>query len=156
MDWFLSGIEAIPLAQYLRTSRWGYAAVGTLHVLGIALVVGAIMPLNLRLLGFWPNVPLAPLARLLVPIAAAGLLLAVVAGVLLFSVRAGEYAALTIFRLKLVLVALGILAALELHRVYGMSIEAASPARRAGHAIMSMTCWLGALICGRMIAFVAD
>jgi hypothetical protein len=156
VDWLLSGIETMPLAQYLRTSRWGYAAVGTAHVLGIALVVGSIMPLNLRLLGFWPNVPLASLARLLVPVAAAGLVLAVAAGALLFSVRAGEYAALTMFKVKLALVGLGILAALDLHRAYGMRIEAASPARQAGHAIVSMTCWLGALICGRLIAFVAD
>lgn len=156
MDWLLSAIEAMPLAQYLRTARWGYAAVNTTHVLGIALVVGAIMPLNLRLLGFWPSVPLAPLAQLLVPIAAAGLLLTVAAGALLFSVRAGEYAALTVFKVKLALVGLGILAALDLHRVHGMRLEAASRARQTGHAIVSMTCWLGALVCGRLIAFVAD
>lgn len=106
MDWLLSAIEAMPLAQYLRTARWGYAAVNTTHVLGIALVVGAIMPLNLRLLGFWPSVPLAPLAQLLVPIAAAGLLLTVAAGALLFSVRAEEYAGLAVFKVKLALVGL--------------------------------------------------
>jgi hypothetical protein len=152
----LATIEATPVAQYLRASRWGYAAVNTAHVLGIALLVGAILPLNLRLLGVWRSVPRAALVRVLVPAAATGLLLAVVAGALLFSVRAEEYAALGVLRLKVALIALGILGALELHRAYGLELEQASDVRVAGHAILSTVCWLGALICGRLIAFVMD
>ena len=156
MEEILATIEATPVAQYLRTSRWGYAAVNTAHVLGIALLVGAILPLNLRLLGFWPGVPRVALVRVLVPVAAAGLLLAIVAGALLFSVRAEEYAALGVIRLKVALIALGILGALALHRAYGLELEQASDARVAAHAILSTACWLGALVCGRLIAFVMD
>ena len=129
MEEFLATIEATPVAQYLRASRWGYAAVNTAHVLGIALLVGAILPLNLRLLGVWRSVPRAALVRVLVPVAATGLLLAVVAGALLFSVRAEEYAALGVLRLKVVLIALGIFGALELHRAYGLALEQASDVR---------------------------
>jgi hypothetical protein len=152
----LATIEATPVAQYLRTSRWGYATVNTAHVLGIALLVGAILPLNLRLLGVWRRVPREALVRVLVPVAAAGLLLAIVAGALLFSVRAGEYAALGVIRLKVALIALGILGALALHRAYGLELAHASDARVAGHAILSTVCWLGALVCGRLIAFVME
>jgi len=152
----LATIEATPVAQYLRASRWGYAAVNTVHVLGIALLVGAILPLNLRLLGAWRSVPRAALVRVLVPVAAAGLLLAVLAGALLFSVRAEEYAALGVLRLKVALIALGILGAVELHRAYGLELAQASDARVAAHAILSTVCWLGALVCGRLIAFVMD
>ena len=67
-------------------SRWGYAAVNTLHILGIALLVGSIIPFNLHVLGLWRNVPRIMLARVLVPVAATGLVLAVIAGSLLFSV----------------------------------------------------------------------
>jgi hypothetical protein len=149
-------IEATPLAQYLRTSRWGYAAVSTAHVFGIALLVGAILPLNLRLLGIWRGVPRVALVRVLVPVAVTGLLLAIVAGALLFSVRAEEYAALGVIRLKVALIALGILGALELHRAYGLELAQASDARVAAHAILSTVCWLGALVCGRLIAFVME
>jgi hypothetical protein len=152
----LATIEATPVAQYLRTSRWGYAAVNTAHVFGIALLVGAILPLNLRLLGFWPAVSRAALVRILVPVAVTGLLLAIAAGALLFSVRAEEYAALGVIRLKVALIALGILGALALHRAYGLELAEASDARVAGHAILSTVCWLGALICGRLIAFVME
>ena len=156
MEAFLAALEATPVAQYLRGARWGYAGVNAAHILGIALLVGAILPLNLRLLGAWPGVPLAPLTRVLVPVAAAGLGLAVATGALLFSVRAREYADLGVVQLKLVLVALGAAAAVLLHALYGQRLEGASRARLAAHAAVSTTCWLGALLCGRLIAFIAD
>ena len=156
MEEILAIIEATPVAQYLRTSRWGYAAVNTAHVFGVALLVGAILPLNLRLLGVWRGVPRAALVRVLVPVAVTGLLLAIVAGALLFSVRAEEYAALGVIRLKVAFIALGILGALALHRAHGLELAQASDARVAGHAILSTVCWLGALVCGRLIAFVME
>ena len=146
----------MPFAQYLRTSRWGYAALNTAHVLGIAVLVGAILPLDLRLLGFWPQTSRADLARILVPVAVAGLGLAAATGPLLFAMRAEEYAALSVFRLKLVFVALGIAGALTLHRAYGLALEGASERRVAAHAALSLVCWIGALACGRFIAFAIE
>jgi hypothetical protein len=154
METFLAGLEATPLAQYLRHSRWGYAAVSFAHILGVALLVGAILPLNLRLLAFWRKVPQEDLLRVLVPAAAAGLGLAVVAGAMLFSVRAQEYATIGFFQAKLVLILLGIVSALALHRGYGLLLEGASRTRLMGHASVSIICWVGALACGRLIAFV--
>lgn len=156
MEALLAALEGTALAQGLRFSRWGYAAVNAAHILGIALLVGAIMPLNLRLLGVWRSVPRAALVRVLVPVAAFGLALAMVAGFLLFSVRAREYAGLGVVQIKLALVAAGTLAALALHRAHGFELEGAGRARLVGHALVSMVCWLGALACGRLIAFVAD
>jgi len=156
VEHILAAIEASSIAQYLRVSRWGYAALNTAHVLSIAVLVGAILPLNLRLLGLWRSEPRAALARIIVPVAATALALAIVTGALLFSVRATEYAPLSVFRLKLVLIALGSLGALELHRAYGLTFAGASESRAAFHAAVSTVCWLGALICGRLIAFVME
>lgn len=156
MDEFFAALEASSIAQTLRNSRWEYAAVSTAHVLGIALLVGAILPLDLRLLGWWRSVPLQALSRVLVPMAAAGLAIAVTAGALMFSIRAREYADLGLLRLKLALVALGILSALTLHLRAGARLESAGSVRRSVHAAISIACWLGALVCGRLIAFVSD
>lgn len=156
MDGIFAALEAWPVAQYLRYARWGYAAVNTMHVFGVALLVGAIVSLNLRMLGAFPSVPLAPLVRVLVPVAAVGLALAIGAGLLLFSVRATEYADLGVFQLKMALVALGTIGALTIHALYGRHIERASPARLAVHAGVSSACWIGALVCGRLIAFAAE
>jgi hypothetical protein len=151
---FLAGLEGTAVAQALRVSRWGYAAVNAAHIFGIALLVGAIVPLDLRLLGLWRSVPRQMLVRILVPVAAAGLALAVAMGLLLFSVRAREYAGVGFLQVKLILVAVGALSALALHWRHGFLLESASESRLAGHAVLSMACWLGAIACGRLIAFV--
>ena len=47
----LAGFEGNAFAAYLRGARWSYAAVSALHIFGIAALVGAVIPLNLKLLG---------------------------------------------------------------------------------------------------------
>ncbi|MEQ8934480.1 MAG: hypothetical protein RIE56_01650 [Amphiplicatus sp.] len=138
----------------LRNARWGYAAVNASHIFGIALLFGAVTPLNLRLLGVWKNVPRAALARVLVPVAGAGLVLAIVAGVLLFSIRAREYADIRFFQIKLVLVAIGTLSALLAHARLGAALQKSGALR--AHAIVSLMCWTGAILCGRLIAFAEN
>lgn len=156
MEALLAAIEGTGLAGWLRASRWGYAAVNGVHVLGLALLVGAVVPLDLRLLGMWRSVDRTALARVLLPVAAAGLAVAVTAGALLFAVRAREYAGLGVVQLKLALVAAGILSALAAHRAGGRWLERAGSRRLAVHALVSLACWIGALACGRLIAFAGD
>lgn len=100
-------------------------------------------------------IPMRQLASVLVPVAAVGLALATSAGALLFSVRAQEYASLGVVQIKLGLVAAGFLAAAAANLAYGVSFADAGTGRRNLHACVSLTCWLGALVCGRLIAFVA-
>ena len=154
MEAVLDALVASAPAQWLRFSRWGYAAVNTTHVLGIALLVGAILPLDLRLLGFWRSVPLEPLARVLVPIAATGLLLAMTTGGFLFITRAPEYAALDLFFVKLALIAIGAAHALSLH--LGPGFRSASRARLRATGAASLSIWVATLVCGRLLAFVGD
>jgi hypothetical protein len=152
----LAALEGTALAQALRVSRWGYAAVNGTHILGIALLIGAIVPLNLRFLGFWPDIPRDSLVRVLVPVAATGLAIALTAGFILFSVRAREYSGIGVLQAKLAFVAVGILSALALHRAHGFLLESASDRVLARHAAVSLICWIGAATCGRLIAFVGD
>lgn len=156
MDALLAALEGQEFATYLRFDRWGYAAVNATHILGLALLVGAIVPLDLRLLGVWRSVPRAMLVRVLVPVAATGLAVAIVAGVLLFSVKAQDYAAREVMQIKLVLVATGAGGAILLHARDGFLLETAGRRRLAAHALLSLVCWLGALTCGRLIGFMGD
>jgi hypothetical protein len=52
-----------------------------------------------------------------------------------------------------VLILLGIVSAVTLHRGYGLLLEGASRSRVRSHALLSIVCWVGALACGRLIAF---
>ena len=93
LEAFALWLEGTPPALFLQESGWLYAGVNTLHVLGIALLVGAIVVLDLRLLGLWRTVPVAMLGPPAVAVASAGLALAVVSGAALFAVQATEYVA---------------------------------------------------------------
>ncbi|MCG8545782.1 MAG: hypothetical protein MJE12_16395 [Alphaproteobacteria bacterium] len=156
MDDVLTAFARSDVAAALRFSRWGYAAVNTAHVLGIALLVGAIVPFELRLIGFWRSVSRATLVRVLAPVAVTGLLLAVTTGLLLFSIRAPQYASNPFFLTKLILIALGAGVAAALHFVHGFRLESLSRARSVSVGVLSLTCWVGALIAGRLIAFTGD
>ncbi len=149
----LAAVEGSAVAEGLRFSRWSYAVLSAAHVLGIALLVGAIAPLDLRLLGLWRQVPVDALSAVLVPTAAAGLALAALTGALLFSVRASEYAAVGVFRWKLAFVAAGLAGALALQAAARRGLAGVPPVRRAAHGALSLFAWGGALLLGRLIAF---
>lgn len=153
MDGLLTALSQSDIAIYLRFSRWGYAAVNTAHVLGIALLVGSAVPLDLRLMGAWRRIAHRDLARVLVPVAGAGLAIAVITGFLLFSVRAGEYASLNVFRVKMALLALGAVSAVSAHLWFGRWLETASRRQLFRMGAVSLMCWLCVLVAGRMIAF---
>jgi hypothetical protein len=153
MDETLAAMQASALSQAIRFSQWRYAAVNTAHILGVALLVGAIVPMDLRLLGAWRRLQHSELARLLLPVAAAGLVLAATAGILLFAVRAKEYGVHPLFQVKMLIVLTGAAAALVAHARAGIWLDRITPQQQRLHGALSLACWIGALVCGRMIAY---
>lgn len=148
----LAWLADIPSADWMSQSRWGYASVNALHVLGIALLVGAITALDLRLLGWRRQLALPALARLLQPVAITGLLLALTTGTLLFLADPSGYAAMPLFWIKLALVALAIANALLLNLGPGLAHASLRRLRLAGG--LSLSLWLATLAAGRFLAFV--
>lgn len=156
----LTAVEQSAVAELLRFWRWAYPLTNAAHILGIALLFGAILPLDLRMLGLWRSVPLPLLARVLVPMAGTGLGLALLTGPLLFSVDPFKYASLGVFWLKLLLIAMAVLNLLLLHRstAWRQTINAAGsvqpvPPRLCAHAVISALGWLLVIFCGRLIAY---
>jgi hypothetical protein len=142
----LAALESSWLAQALRTSRWGYPILNIAHLLGIALLFGSIVPLDLRALGAWRHSELDTLSRVLVPTARAGLALAVATGFLLFCVRAGEYASMPLFWTKMGLLAVGTANALLVAR-YSQS---------AAPALVSILAWTSAIAAGRLLGYLSS
>ena len=96
------GSNIAPLAAYFVTgfSRWVWPALETLHFFGLILIVAAIGGLNLRLLGFVKDFPVAPLHRLL-PWGIAGLGINIITGILFFVGMPFFYAWNPLFHLKM-------------------------------------------------------
>ncbi len=143
MDTLLTGLEQSDLAHAMRFWRWLYPAVNTLHILGISLLFGAIVPLDLKLLGLWQSTDEATLRRVLTPVAMTGLALAICAGALLFTTDATKYASLPLFQLKIGLVALAVANSIWL-----------AQKRAAAAALISLCLWVGAIISGRFIGYL--
>ncbi len=145
----LGVFEGSALAVALRGSTWAYPLVNAAHILGIALLVGAITPLDLRLMGVWRRTTLEELSRILIPVAAVGLALAMGAGALLFVTRAGEYAASSLFLAKIGLLTLG------LSNVAGFRLlgKRNSEATRRLFGTTSLAIWIAVLILGRLVGY---
>src|SRR5262245_33072252 len=84
-----AALETSSWALGLRDSTWIYPLANLIHLLGLALLVGPIAVLDLRLLGIGRAIDLPALSRLLTPIAIAGLLLSMASGSVLFIADAG-------------------------------------------------------------------
>lgn len=147
-------LEASLVARALKSGPWVYPLVNLAHLLGVALLLGAITALDLRLVGLWPGTPVPALARATVPIAGAGLALALLTGPALLTVRATEYAENPFLWMKFGAVGLGLANLAALHRSVAWRSGAAGGGRRLALAgTVSLAAWLSAVSAGRMIAY---
>jgi hypothetical protein len=145
------------VAALLRRSVYVYPFVNAAHILSLTLLIGGILPADLRILGWLQGAPSAPLLRLMTTMSAIGLGFAILTGFLLFSVQPLEYVGNPAFLTKITLVALGTANALIIRFSVGwrlmLATGEAGAALRTG-AILSLFIWIAALISGRWIAFV--
>ena len=154
-----AALEGTMLATWLRSSAWGYPAVETLHISGLTLLVGAAVAFDLRLLGLAVYLPVDDVARLLLPLARVGFGVAVVSGLLLFTMQARTFAVMPLFFIKMTTVAVAVTNTMIFHRgiftsVAGWKHASRTPPGAQFAAVVSLACWALALICGRFLAYV--
>jgi hypothetical protein len=155
---FLETLERSGLSTWIRESEsaFAYYFVLVIHNIGLALLVGASGVLGARLLGFVPELPLAPLRRYL-RFVWAGFWLNVVSGVFLLIAYPTKALTNPVFYVKLVLIAVGVVALKRIERQ--LSLDAG--ARESGLAIERslalwiLGSWLGVLTAGRALAYTA-
>jgi len=153
IDTFLATIEAAAPIAALRDSWIAYPLVNAAHIVGIALLFGAIVPLDLRLIGWRRETETVDrLSRMLLPVAIGGLLIAIPAGLLLFATDARAYAAAPLFQAKMALIALAVGNALALRRIDWRTTPARGRTAFAGMA--SMCLWLSVIVCGRLLGYI--
>ncbi|TLX56204.1 DUF2214 domain-containing protein [Stutzerimonas nosocomialis] len=156
MTAFLQSIAGWPGAVFLQEHWIAYLVVNAAHILGIGLLLGAILPLDLLLVRSTHGRDLTAIGPFLVRVAATGTALAVITGLWLFSVRPVEYAGNPAFLFKAALLVLAIGNVALQHRGEGFDAalcgEPTMPVRvlAAGSAVL----WLSILIAGRSIGFV--
>ena len=143
-------LEASALGVLARSEGWTYAIANTLHILGVAMLFGAILAYDLRVLGAVRALPLSAVAALLLPIARLGFGIAALSGVLLLAADASHVALNPAFQVKAVLISLALLNVLAFHvlaRHDGGGVLRAS-------AAASLALWPAVIACGRLIAYL--
>lgn len=152
LDGFLEAVELLRPIVALRESVLAYPLVNTLHIVGIALLFGSIVALDLRLIGWRARAgPADRISELLLPVAISGLGLAIPAGLLLFATDARTYAASSLFQAKMLLIALAIGNALWLRIVERRGRSSRKRMRLAAAA--SIALWLSVIVLGRLIGY---
>ena len=154
----MGAIEMSALGVAMRQSLWLYPIVEIVHLTGIALLVGSIAMLDLRLLGFSNSVPVRRLAAHILPWTAASFMLIVPSGLAMFVAHAGDFIASPVFVLKICLIlAAGVNAAVFHAGVFrGASdwdVNRAPPAAARVAAALSLALWVSVLACGRLLAY---
>ena len=147
------------IGRAMRESLWLFPAVEIVHILGFALLIGTIVALDLRILGWGKTLlPVEKLGALTLPLSIAGFALALPSGLLLLTTEAAHVGVNPAFLAKMGLIFLAGLNALLLHRGAWRSVAAwptdAPPPGARLAAIASLFLWLGVLIAGRMIAYL--
>jgi hypothetical protein len=153
----LEAIEASGVATWVRESPslLAYTTVLSAHAIGLAIVAGLSAVVDLRLLGFAPGIPLAPLRKIF-PVMYVGFWINAVSGGLLFAANATGLIENVMFFIKLAFV----VAAVLLLRVLRQT--AFSDASLAGGAVSkfgrrlalaSLVCWCFAVVTGRLTSY---
>lgn len=157
MDALAGWAEASALGVAARSLPWLYPAANVLHLLGMALLLGGIATLDFGLMRRAGAEAAQAVASVAVPLAAGGLVLALLSGLVLAAADATALVANPVFLPKLVLVAAGIVNAVMFHGGLHRN-RADGPAwptsRHRVQAGLSLLLWAAVVILGRLIAYV--
>ena len=146
-------LEASALGVMAREGAWAYPIANGLHVIGLAVLFGAILAFDLRVVGLAGRaVPLAALGGLLLPLARAGFVLAVASGFVLLAADATHVVVNPAFQAKLVLIALALANVALFHRLGPLERPPGAALRLSAAA--SILLWTAVLGCGRLIAYL--
>jgi len=134
----------------IKSSTWAYPALEVVHIFGIALLLGNLVLLELRVFGRGAALPVRDLARMSLGLAGVGFSLVAVSGLLMFSTEPAELLANQAFTLKLILLLLAGANAAWFH-ARGSLAKLDGVARAL--MLSSTLIWLSVLTCGRWIAY---
>ena len=139
----------------MRSSPWLFPVIATIHLMGLALIGGAVLVVDLRLLGLGlQSQPVAGLARDAERWLLRGLLIMVSTGILLFMCFATKYYYLTFFWVKMAALLTVIVFTLSVRRRVAMANDAdVSPVRSKLVALVSLSLWTIVAVGGRYIGF---
>ena len=152
---FFQWAEATTLGEMIRTSPWAFAVIESFHLLALSVIGGAVLIVDLRLLGFGlRKQPIADVARDARPWFVGSLIVMVVTGVGLFLSEPMKCYHSTAFAVKMTCLALVIVFTFTVRTKVTMADEGrVRPPWQKLVALVSLALWFGVGAGGRWIGF---
>jgi hypothetical protein len=151
-----NALEASALGEWMRSSALAYPIANVVHLLGLVLLVGPILLLDLRLLGAGRQLTLSAVSPLLTRSAVCGFALLAIAGFLMFSADAGPLSHSAVMQWKILGILLGLANALAFRILWHTRLEdwdRRPPLLGRAQAVASIVIWLSVGTLGRWIAY---
>ena len=157
MDPFFLWLESTSFSTWMREepSIWAFPMILAVHTIGMALIVGIGVALDLRILGVGRDVPIREMKRFFVPMWV-GFWLNVFSGVALLVAYPTKALTNPVFYTKLGLIAIALVLFQTIRRRLfrdGAASANPLPARLRLLAAASIVCWASAITAGRLLAY---
>lgn len=155
---FLVFLENMAFSQWVRDAPtvWAFPTILIVHTLGMAIVAGVGSMISLIVLGCWPAVPIKPLARAF-PLLWFGFGINAVSGTMMLVADATTKLTTVDFYIKMAFVFAGLFVLIRMRRQIFDDpqldqVPVTGSAKMLAWA--SLACWFGAIISGRLLAYV--
>jgi len=152
---FFQWCEASAVGSAIRTSQWAFAVIESVHLLGLAAIGGAVLLVDLRLLGLGlRRQTVAQIGRDAQPWLVGSLAVMLATGAALFMSESIKCYYSTPFRVKMASLALAIVFTFTVQRsVVTAQADRVGPVRQKLVALVSLALWFGVAASGRWIGF---
>jgi hypothetical protein len=157
---FMAWLEGSVVGHAMRESGvWAYGIVNLAHILGVSSLFGAVLVLDLRLMGLWRKIALPAISEPTVRVAAMGFVISVISGICLLATKATEYVGNPFLYIKFPAIGVGLLNVVALrsfsawkqHKMRELTLREQS--KLAVFGGISLFSWLTAIAAGRMIGY---
>ena len=157
---FLQTLENLGFSQWVKQSGslWAFPGILLAHTYGMAVLVGIIAAIDLRILGLMPALPLAPLQKFF-PLIWIAFWVNAITGTMLLVADASTKLTNPDFGVKMAFIVLAVINQRIIQkRVFGDPDVDRRPFSSNAKllAVMSLVCWLGAITAGRLLAYIGN
>src|SRR6478736_6450802 len=149
----MMAFEHSGLGQAARSTGWLYPLANLVHVLGAALVVGAIATFDIQILRSLRKAPIV--SHTAIPIAVVGLVFQAASGVVLLSAEASTVVRNPAFQFKMAMLIFALAHVAVFHWRVGSALKTGAPLDGPQPlAAVSLASWILVLLAGRSIAYL--
>lgn len=151
---FFSWMDGTAISTYIKSTTWVFPLVETIHIMALAMLLGSLFLIDLRLLGIavrrWSPAQIVEQVHSFINWS---IVIILITGAILFTAEPRKLFDSAAFGPKMILLALAIIFQYTLYpRV--RSMQSHIPIWGRLMALVSLGLWFGVAVCGRAIGFV--